>query len=119
MAFVSPTGLLCVIPVVTTAPESGKRAGFRVCEYGRAIDNARVGGVVDGDFDHINAEQCRTVIPGGLVKTSRQFLRVTNARNARVVNDQSAILAGAGNDRMRVRAATRLHGADLSGLRQI
>ena len=81
MALVSAIGFLRVLSVIAAAPEPSQCAGFGVGKYGRAIDDARRCGVINGNFDHIDAKQGGAIIPWRLVKASGQFLFIANARD--------------------------------------
>ena len=57
--------------------------------------------------------------PGMFANAALQLLSFAYRRGAGVVDDDLAVCAGAGDNRMRVRAATGLHLANLHGPRQV
>ena len=119
VALVGLPGFLGLVAVIATAPETGKRAGLGIGKHGRRIDDARTRRIVHGNLDDIDTEQRRALVAGQVVETGFHFFLFANARGARVVDNDLAVLAGSAHDRVRVRAATGLHHADLLRIGQV
>ncbi len=113
VALVGAVGLLGVVAVVAAPPQPGQDAGLGVGEHGRAVDDARLGRLVDRDLDDVDAEQRGALVAGRLVDAARHLLLVAHDGGPGVVDDDLAVLARAGDDRVRVRAAAGLDRADL------
>ena len=56
MTVLSALGVLSVIAMIPTAPEAGERASVWVGKDRRAVDNTRLGRIVYGDFDNVDAK---------------------------------------------------------------
>ena len=84
--------------MVTAAPETRQHAGLGIGEHGRAVDDARPGGIVDRDLDDVDAEQRRAVVARHLVDAPGELLLVSDGLGAGVVDDDPAVVTRARND---------------------
>ena len=64
VALVGAVGVLRFVAVVAATPQAGEDARIRVREDGGAVDDARLRRVVDGNFDDVDAKQCRARVAG-------------------------------------------------------
>ena len=78
----------------------------------RARDGSR-----DRNLDDVDAKERGARVAGDVADAARELLFLAHAGRARVVDDDPAVVAR--DDRVRVRAAARLHLADLPRLRRI
>src|SRR5210317_81075 len=99
--------------MVAATPQGAEHTAFGIGKYGRTVDDASFAGIFDRDLDNVDAEQCRSIVSGRLTDTTLQFLFVAHRRGAGVVDDDLAIVAGSGDNRMGMRAAAGLHRAYL------
>ena len=121
VALIGPSGLLGVVAVVAALPQPGQDARLGIGEHGRAVDDARLGRIVDRDLDDVDAKQRGALVAGGLVDAALHLLFVAHRAGAGVVDDDLAVVArvvpwpamGPGDHRVRVRAAAGLDRADL------
>ena len=109
VALICLIGLLRIIAMIATFPETRQVARLGIGEHGGAADNARLGRIVDRDLDDVDAKQRGPVIARQLVDAAFHLLPVAYGRGAGVVDDDLAVFVRARDDRMRVRAATGLH----------
>src|SRR5210317_746276 len=99
--------------MVAATPQGAEHTAFGIGKYGRTVDDASFAGIFDRDLDDVDSEQCRSIVSGRLTDTTFQFLLVAHRRGAGVVDDNLAVVAGSGDNRMCMRAAAGLHRAYL------
>ena len=100
MTFVGCFCVLCVVTVITTAPQAGQRASFFISENGGAVDNSGGGWIVYWNFNHVDSEECGTSVTRGLVEAAVHFFLIPDAGGAGVINDDFSVFTGSCDDGM-------------------
>ena len=101
-------------------PQSVDRAGRRIREDARAVDDFRVLRRRERHLDHVDAEERRVRIFTGLEsRTAGELFRRSDQAGPRAVHIEIARILRIGHERMRVRSAARLNRRDLARLAEI
>ena len=119
MTLVRLAGFLGFIAMVSAAPKSGERACFRIGEYRRAMDDARIAGIIDWNLDDVDAEQRRSFIARRFVEATLHLFLLAHCRGAGVVDNDLSVVARPRDHRVGMRTAAGLHSANLHRARQV
>ena len=85
-------GVLSVLAVVAAAPQAGDLSGFGVRKHGGAVHDTRAAGVLERNFDHVDAKQRGALVAGGLVETTRQLVCIAHRGGSGVVHHDAFIV---------------------------
>ena len=81
--------------MIAAAPQACQGPGFFVGEYCRTVNNARSGGVIQRNLDHVDAEQGSTLIPGHFVDAPFHFVCFAYPGRTGVIDHDAAEAVGA------------------------
>ncbi len=82
VALIGDAGFLTVVDQFAALAEPGEAAALFVGEHRRAGDNPRGGGVGDGNFDDVDAEQRGANVARDIADAAGQLLGLAHARRA-------------------------------------
>ena len=100
--------------------EPGDRAGRRIGEDARAVDDRGARGRGERHLDHVDAEERRVrVLVRRLARAPGELLARTDLPRARAVDIDVGGVLRVGHQRVRVRSAARLDGGDLLRLADV
>ena len=116
MALIGATSVLRAGLAFTALPQAGDLTGVGIGKDTRTTGDARLRGICDGDFNHINAEQSGARVRR-VVDAAFQLFLLANDGGPRIVHDQLFIVCA--DDGMGVATPAGLNLTDLTHCGQV